>query len=700
VSVAPEPPAIETRPALTLFELPAAEAEARSKYLAQGFLLFVGLVFLVGTFIVLRWANYAVEQQSVLWETRLRQAAFTDASHVAAQIDSRLAPWERFARADSFRLTVMQAFDARFEDRQSAQRYVENALTLAAQRDGLLRAQSGPNQPLEVNAETALKPGPGIALVDLDGVSQTRIGAGHIVQPKLRPMATSDTGARIYGPYVGTDNGDILLSVVLPIRAIQSQNLVAELHVTYQLDAGFLPLSAPAGVGAQETAFALIHPTSGDVLTLGQSAAGPRLMLDGAPNFAASPLYRWASATGANGAAVIRLDEGSHTLAAAYSAPDFQWVAVRSVLEKSALAPVKRQMWIWLLLCFIALSVSCGLILFAWRRGIEHRAAAISASRQAANQALSQANTFLNKVSEAQPSALFVQDSDGRIIFANSAACHMLGQGDSAGLVGQNFSALFSADDANALQRAAETARATGHVITASLTLASQGGQRSGRITAALLDDQDEPARVILTFDDLTDIITLRAKRESALRQLVTVLTGLIDARDPHSAAHSRSVAGLARRVGLALNYTGDLLRDLEMAALLSNAGKILVPRSLLTKPDALSNDELETVRHALHKTSSLLEEVDFDGRVAKILEARQDPTDADALDVQAATIIQLANALIGMISPRAHRSALSLEAAFDQLKQDDAAGTDQYRNVLAALEHVTYNHASLAQRQ
>lgn len=688
VSAALETSPPTTRPPLTLLELPAAAAQARSKYLAQGFLLFVGLVFLVGTFIILRWSSQALEQQSLLWETRLSQAAFADASHISNQFENKYAPWQRLAASDAMKLYILQAMDPSFPDRESARTYVENALTLAAEREGLPAAFAGRGSvPANRSGDAAPAGGPGIVLVGADNSPLMAIGSAVPKAPTGVAAAQLAGGALLYGPYSAGASGDVLLRYEVPIRHVQGEHIIARLHVTYALGPHFLPPRALARLDLDASGFALVHPLNETVLTAHMANGQKRPTLRRAPAFDGDERYRWAASLRQSGATSAQAASGEAMLVAAQALAGTQWVAVRSVEEGYALATVKRQTWIWLLLSFLALGLSCALILYSWRRGVDHRAQAISSARSAANQALAEANSFLTTLADTQPSALLVLDAEDVVTFANAPALRLMGLKDSQALHGQSLASLFGTSSARPLERAAQSARAARQVVTASLQLDGSKEVKNGRVTAALLAQNEGDARVLLSFDDLTDLMRLRQKREAALRQLVAVLTGLIDARDPHSAAQSRSVAALARRVGVALDYTGDLLRDLEMAALLSNAGKILVPRSVLTKPGALSPEELQAVRTAVAKTSDLLDEVDFDGRVAAIL-AADDADDPDALDQQAANIIRAANALVSMLSPRAHRAALSLDEAVERVKELQGD-----KRVLAALEHVARNH-------
>jgi len=194
------PTAEETQPPAALFELPAATADARSKYLAQGFFLFLGLVFIIGSAVIIRWSSYAVAQHSLLWQTQLSQAAYADAKAVEAAITARLDPWRRWAKATSIRLTVMQALDGLSPEQMSARRYIETALALAAQRDGLLNPAQTLNNATGTNSAAPVGPGPGALLLATDGRVLSAVGAGYQIEKVIRPQRLEPSGISIYGP--------------------------------------------------------------------------------------------------------------------------------------------------------------------------------------------------------------------------------------------------------------------------------------------------------------------------------------------------------------------------------------------------------------------------------------------------------------------------------------------------------------------
>ncbi|MEM7568511.1 MAG: HD domain-containing phosphohydrolase [Pseudomonadota bacterium] len=688
----------DLRPETTvLFQLPAAAAQARSKYLAQGFLVFVGAAFLLGTFLIARWSSFSLEQQALFWDSKLSQGAYMTAAQVETQLKVRQQPWVRLARSDAIKLYAMEALSTDSDRAQGSRDYLENALLLTLEREGLAGTSASSSR-VNVSQTGEGRTRSGAVLVAANGQALLSFGGARTAPLSAGPptQVTTQDGfqARFYGPYgdaAALPNAPTQgwFTLVVGIEAVQSPQIIAELHVTYPLSALGLLSEDMAQVLNPALRTVLIDPQTDSLLSREEGSIVLRKM----PGFLGDERYRWAGARG-QGTARAKTPNGDDMLVAAQRVDGTRWIAVQSIPTDVAMQDIRRQTWIWLLGSIIALGLACGLILLAWRRGVAHRAAAIAAARDSAGDALAQANSLLTNMADSQPSAVILVDDSDTAVFANQAALHIYGFESDAAIVGRPLSQCLAADVSRPLLRAIESARAVGSEISAATEIQTHDGLRHGRITAAPLRSDEADGLVMLAFDDVTPIVTLRARREASLRSLVTVLTGLIDARDPHSARHSRSVARLSRSVARALNYGDDAQRDVEMAALVSNAGKILVPRSLLTRPDTLTGEELSTVRSAVQRTSALLEDVDFDGEVRAILEAleqRDAPGAPGSGPAQAADIIKASNALIGMVSPRAHRDAMALEDALSALEADTSD-----KHVLAAISHGVRNQGAL----
>lgn len=170
-------------------------------------------------------------------------------------------------------------------------------------------------------------------------------------------------------------------------------------------------------------------------------------------------------------------------------------------------------------------------------------------------------------------------------------------------------------------------------------------------------------------------IIHEREKRMHTLHQLIAMLVSLVDARDPYAAQHSACTALLAGATARALNLDTRTIETTETAARLLNIGKMDIPAELLTRTDALNDSERLVIRSSLTTSADLLSGIAFDGPVAETIRQTAEHIDGSgprALSgssiVLSAQIVAAANALVGMLSPRSYRAAMSFAQAQQQL--------------------------------
>ena len=93
--------------------------------------------------------------------------------------------------------------------------------------------------------------------------------------------------------------------------------------------------------------------------------------------------------------------------------------------------------------------------------------------------------------------------------------------------------------------------------------------------------------------------------------QTVVMLGNVIEARDPYTAGHVDRVRRLALSLGFALNWNAEAIAILEFGAVLHDIGKIMVPRSVLTKAGPLDDEEWDLMRQHPQAGAHMLEGVD-----------------------------------------------------------------------------------------
>jgi len=147
-----------------------------------------------------------------------------------------------------------------------------------------------------------------------------------------------------------------------------------------------------------------------------------------------------------------------------------------------------------------------------------------------------------------------------------------------------------------------------GRIFTAPIKQLSDGvsllksGRYLGKIRVTLHDEIGDLTR---NFNDMAHVITMQqAKLEEYARGLeesylstVKILATSIDARDDYTLQHSARVAALSLMVGEELGLGDNEQRELEVAALVHDLGKIRIPDQILKKAGPLSRDELQRIK-------------------------------------------------------------------------------------------------------
>lgn len=379
------------------------------------------------------------------------------------------------------------------------------------------------------------------------------------------------------------------------------------------------------------------------------------------------------------------------------------WTLVQSMPAGEALGEItaRRNAILTILGLAIVLLAAMGLLL--WRHGASIRAAAAAAQAADMARRYQALSDFLQGALDAQHTVILSLDGQGLCRFGNRQAGVETGQapGDMAG---KTLPALFGSDLGRTLLDDVRRALAEAVPVCNFHKVLIGGAARTLKADLVPLalprpESGAVEAGVLLVVEDITALITERQRREQALRQLVETLVSAIDSRDPFAARHSRWLSELARTVAEEMELAPGLVDTAEIAGALLNVGKIFVRRDVLMKTAALSDSERREVRAGLARSAEILRGLDFDGPVAETVEQAQAHWDGSGVPaglkgddiLVTARVLAVTNAFVGMISARAHRPALPLDAALDHLFKN--AGTFFDRRAVAALANYLDNH-------
>ncbi len=519
--------------------------------------------------------------------------------------------------------------------------YLESLLSATAARSGFGSAQ------IVVRAEVKVPDAPGIAVLGPDGRPIARAGG---------PLPALGSGVSPTKVQVSATRlaGQPALSITQPIRRLQddSGQPIGLLYAVRPLDAGLAqrlrqpgdpyatgrailvdqdgtPLLAP---GAQDPAQAL----PADILGALPTGDTPRVTAS------AVAAYR---PIGIAGLGIVRLVDADE--------------ALREADERQRLRSLG---WI------AGISWLAAVLLLLWRHGAAQRATSAAREAEAATTREERARLFLQEIADCQQALILVGDRQGQLEFSNARARVALHLGRDARDV--PLASLFGAA-ADPVAELLAALHQTGSI--AGPQRLSLGGRTVSLSALPMSDGQS-----LLVGDDVTDVLAAEARRAAAMAALVSLLTGLIDARDPASTAHSQKVSRLAVLVGTQLGLSEADCATLQLAGQLMNLGKILVPADILTKAGPLDAQEQSIVQAAVARAADMLASVPFDLPVVEVIRGL-----SSASSPLPARILRLVNATVSMVSPRAFRAALSPETAFEILR---AKATPADAPVIAAI--------------
>ncbi len=189
-------------------------------------------------------------------------------------------------------------------------------------------------------------------------------------------------------------------------------------------------------------------------------------------------------------------------------------------------------------------------------------------------------------------------------------------------------------------------------------------------------------------FDALP--LALRAKSlEEQLKQcqngIMLALTMMLDLKDLKTGLHATRLAEWAVRVAEHLGVGHEELRDIELASLLHDIGKIGVPDELLLKPGRLTPEELTVVRKHPEYGWAILRTIPGFERTSLLVLHHHEHFDGSGYPAGlvgeeiplGSRIVAVVDAFDAMLSSRSYRKGLPLDEALRRLRDSSQTQFD-----------------------
>lgn len=582
--------------------------------------------------------------------------------------------------------------------------YLRNLLTLTAERLGFSPKPDAVAAEIQANVNR-LATG-GLALVDLDGnVLNATTGMPPLAGKLLLQVKDAPRGQSTLLDMEPSEDGTPRIGFIVPIYAIQSEHDAASqigmIVGVRAVDASLYGLLKPQALQEKTLEVALVRPEENTVRFLSPLMDGSPLLSrheDNLPgNYAAAGAIaaprNFARGTDYRGEAVL------YTGRAISATP---WTLIAKIDESEALAAAIARRNHLLVIFALLLSATAATFAAVWRTAAARKAAELAEDAQDAAEAAEAQATLLSLVTDTQTEALYILDPAHQVWFANRQA-EMLMQAPLSELSGKPLAHTIGGAIAAPVTALADKAMESHSRQQVTLTRSDGEITRTLNVQAMPLsripiEDAAAGTGALIVEQDISEVVAEREKRLQTLDQLIAVLVSLMDRRDPHAAKHSNYVAKVAAATARGMGLDPMMAETAEIAAKLINIGKMDVPAELLTrKMGGLSDAERNLIRDSLTASADLIDGIAFIGPVSDTLRQAQEHVDGsgplklagDAILVTA-RILAAANALVGMLSPRAYRDALSCDEAAKLLmgKMD----TQFDRRVVVALLHYLDN--------
>ena len=244
---------------------------------------------------------------------------------------------------------------------------------------------------------------------------------------------------------------------------------------------------------------------------------------------------------------------------------------------------------------------------------------------QRLHQIVSRQKELLDSVNVSLDIGLFMADVKGQIRFCNPALAGILGKEEQE-INEQMLFNCFPVDAATTLLERIRQVAINNKAEGCEVYLEKNGEKRLYRVTLfPFLDSSEEHVRssirgAVVSMKDITEFRRQSKRMRQRQRSLIEAFTRAEESVDPYLAGHSHRMANLGELVSASMGLTEDARHTVIMGALLSQVGKLFIPRELLTKKGKLTPEELHQVHQAPEHAFRLMESVDFDLPIARVL--------------------------------------------------------------------------------
>ena len=166
------------------------------------------------------------------------------------------------------------------------------------------------------------------------------------------------------------------------------------------------------------------------------------------------------------------------------------------------------------------------------------------------------------------------------------------------------------------------------------------------------------------------------------MQGIISLLSSVVEARDPYTAGHQRRVGNLSAAIGEKMKLDEKVIENIRMIGYIHDIGKIAIPAEILSKPGHLTALEFQMIKTHPFSGYEMLMRVDLPKNIGETIYQHHERCDGsgyprgltkDEISMEA-QILMIADVVEAMMSHRPYRPALGLNHALEEIQRN--AGT------------------------
>lgn len=672
------------------------------------------MILVGGLWLVARFSAEDRDQDIRNWHDRLNLVAESRAADIGKWVQGNYKELHALAANPSLQLYVSEleaGGGAASPEAMPQHGYLRNLLLFVAGRGGFSGATAGDVTQIPANLPSSNKSG--LIILNKDNAVVVSTPMSHNTQEELsKQSAQLPRGKENLLDLQKDQDGTVYIGFTVPVYSLQgeqdSKSQIGTVIGIRTVDKSFFDLLKHPGatdktlesvlMRSNEFSIDYLSPLMGSTVPMARQEQGEQ-----AKN---SPISRMLK--NPNDHVVESRDyRGVDVLMTARRVAATPWTLLVKIDREEAFAQSGARRATMVTIFLLIILVMLLTVAAIWWHANSRRAMMMSWQfRKMATSSLAQ-ERLLRLVADHQPEALYIVDDKQLCRFANQQAANDLHMALEA-VPDKTIVDLRGNARAGYIRKQCEQAAKEGRIQYDMQRVSEHEQEKIFRAAYVPLEHiplpnlEERVAGTLIIEQNITEIVHEREERLRAQAQLVKTLVHLVDKRDPFAASHSLMVSDLAATIAVHMGLAEQMVETIRIAGNVMNIGKIVVPTELLTKTSGLTDEEKRIVADSMNIAAELLSDIRFEGPVVETLRQWQEHYDGSGPKklkgeniLISARVISVANAFVGMVSPRSWRDAMKVEAITKYLLENCETHFD--RRVVVALVYYIENHEGRA---